>query len=75
MSLAATYTDLTQHSKAVEHYKEELTLRQGSPTEVKSHHQFATVINTQCVVSAYDYFILKAFFFVGTTGFAIIFHT
>lgn len=35
VSLAATYTDLLQHSKAVEHYKQELALRQGSPTEVK----------------------------------------
>ncbi|XP_068608368.1 tonsoku-like protein [Brachionichthys hirsutus] len=33
VSLAATYTDLTQHSKAVEHYKQELALRQGSLTE------------------------------------------
>ncbi|XP_075874083.1 tonsoku-like protein [Nelusetta ayraudi] len=33
VSLAATYTDLMQHSKAVGHYKEELALRQGSPTE------------------------------------------
>ncbi|KAL6105552.1 tonsl [Pungitius sinensis] len=33
VSLAATYTDLRQHSKAVEHYREELALRQGSPTE------------------------------------------
>uniref|UniRef100_G3P3J2 Tonsoku-like protein n=1 Tax=Gasterosteus aculeatus aculeatus TaxID=481459 RepID=G3P3J2_GASAC len=33
VSLAATYTDLRQHSKAVEHYRQELALRQGSPTE------------------------------------------
>lgn len=34
VSLAATYTDLLQHSRAVEHYKRELALRQGSPSEV-----------------------------------------
>ncbi|XP_071354799.1 tonsoku-like protein [Trachinotus anak] len=33
VSLAATYTDLRQHSKAVEHYRQELALRQGSPFE------------------------------------------
>uniref|UniRef100_A0A7N8Y1D2 Tonsoku-like protein n=1 Tax=Mastacembelus armatus TaxID=205130 RepID=A0A7N8Y1D2_9TELE len=33
VSLAATYTDLRQHSKAVEHYRQELALRQGSSTE------------------------------------------
>lgn len=34
VSLAATYADLMQHSRAVEHYKQELALRQGSPAEV-----------------------------------------
>ncbi|XP_059210047.1 tonsoku-like protein [Centropristis striata] len=33
VSLAATYTDLRQHSRAVEHYRQELALRQGSATE------------------------------------------
>uniref|UniRef100_A0A8C5GV39 Tonsoku-like protein n=1 Tax=Gouania willdenowi TaxID=441366 RepID=A0A8C5GV39_GOUWI len=33
VSLAATYTDLRQHHKAVEHYRKELDLRQGSSTE------------------------------------------
>uniref|UniRef100_A0A3B5ATD8 Tonsoku-like protein n=1 Tax=Stegastes partitus TaxID=144197 RepID=A0A3B5ATD8_9TELE len=33
VSLAATYTDLRQYSKAVEHYRKELALRQGSCTE------------------------------------------
>ncbi|XP_029316486.1 tonsoku-like protein [Cottoperca gobio] len=33
VSLAATYTDLRRHSKAVEHYRQELALRQGSSTE------------------------------------------
>ncbi|XP_069008460.1 tonsoku-like protein isoform X1 [Embiotoca jacksoni] len=33
VSLAATYTDLRQHSKAVEHYRKELALRHGSSTE------------------------------------------
>uniref|UniRef100_A0A3Q1JUD4 Tonsoku-like protein n=1 Tax=Anabas testudineus TaxID=64144 RepID=A0A3Q1JUD4_ANATE len=33
VSLAATYTDLRQYSKAVEHYRLELALRQGSSTE------------------------------------------
>ncbi|XP_051246488.1 tonsoku-like protein isoform X9 [Dicentrarchus labrax] len=33
VSLAATYTDLRQHSKAVEHYRQELALRQGNSTE------------------------------------------
>ncbi|XP_011616286.2 tonsoku-like protein [Takifugu rubripes] len=33
VSLAETYTDLMQHSRAVEHYKRELALRQGSPAE------------------------------------------
>ncbi|KAM6916825.1 tonsoku-like protein [Lycodopsis pacificus] len=33
VSLAATYTDLRQHSKAVEHYRQELALRQGSATD------------------------------------------
>ncbi|XP_036928590.1 tonsoku-like protein [Acanthopagrus latus] len=33
VSLAVTYTDLRQHSKAVEHYRQELALRQGSSSE------------------------------------------
>ncbi|CAJ1073493.1 LOW QUALITY PROTEIN: tonsoku-like protein [Xyrichtys novacula] len=33
VSLAATFADLRQHSKAVEHYRQELALRQGSSTE------------------------------------------
>ncbi|KAK5857492.1 hypothetical protein PBY51_010734 [Eleginops maclovinus] len=33
VSLAATYTDLRQYSKAEEHYRQELALRQGSATE------------------------------------------
>ncbi|CAB1432486.1 unnamed protein product [Pleuronectes platessa] len=33
VSLAATYTDLRQHSKAVEHYRQELVLRQGRSSE------------------------------------------
>ncbi|KAM9708437.1 tonsoku-like protein isoform 1-T1 [Menidia menidia] len=33
VSLAATYTDLKQHNKAVEHYRRELALRQGSAAE------------------------------------------
>ncbi|XP_028251309.1 tonsoku-like protein [Parambassis ranga] len=33
VSLAATYTDLRQHNKAVEHYRKELALRQGSHAE------------------------------------------
>ncbi|XP_062325162.1 tonsoku-like protein isoform X2 [Osmerus eperlanus] len=33
VSLAVTYTDLRQHHMAVEHYRQELTLRQGNPTE------------------------------------------
>nr|XP_046268591.1 tonsoku-like protein [Scatophagus argus] len=33
VSLAATYTDLTQYDKAVEHYRQELALRQGSSVE------------------------------------------
>uniref|UniRef100_A0A3Q3A6S2 Tonsoku-like protein n=1 Tax=Kryptolebias marmoratus TaxID=37003 RepID=A0A3Q3A6S2_KRYMA len=33
VSLAATYADLRQHSQAVGHYRKELALRQGSPTE------------------------------------------
>ncbi|XP_056283298.1 tonsoku-like protein [Pseudoliparis swirei] len=33
VSLAATHTDLRQHSEAVEHYRQELALRQGSPAE------------------------------------------
>lgn len=40
VSLAATYTDLRQHSKAVEHYRQELALRQGSPTEVYTNYIF-----------------------------------
>lgn len=35
VSLAATYTDLRQHSRAVEHYRRELVLRQGSAAEVR----------------------------------------
>lgn len=34
VSLAATYADLRQHGKAVEHYRQELALRQGSSSEV-----------------------------------------
>nr|XP_019940300.1 PREDICTED: tonsoku-like protein [Paralichthys olivaceus] len=33
VSLAATYTDLRQHSKAVEHYRQELALRHGRSSE------------------------------------------
>ncbi|KAM6973229.1 tonsoku-like protein [Aplochiton taeniatus] len=33
VSLAATHTDLRQHDKAVEHYRQELALRQGSPSD------------------------------------------
>ncbi|KAK2825983.1 hypothetical protein Q5P01_020197 [Channa striata] len=33
VSLAATYTDLRQYSKAVDHYRQELALRQGSASE------------------------------------------
>ncbi|KAM9777573.1 tonsoku-like protein [Neosynchiropus ocellatus] len=33
VSLAATYTDLRRHGKAEEHYRRELDLRQGSPSE------------------------------------------
>ncbi|KAM3871231.1 tonsoku-like protein [Diretmus argenteus] len=33
VSLATTYTDLRQHDKAVEHYRRELALRQGRPSE------------------------------------------
>lgn len=33
VSLAVTYTDLRLHGKAVEHYRKELALRQGSSTE------------------------------------------
>lgn len=35
VSLAATYSDLMQPGRAVEHYKQELALRQGSPAEVR----------------------------------------
>lgn len=34
VSLAATYTDLRRHGKAVEHYRKELALRQGNSVEV-----------------------------------------
>uniref|UniRef100_A0A672S802 Tonsoku-like protein n=1 Tax=Sinocyclocheilus grahami TaxID=75366 RepID=A0A672S802_SINGR len=33
VSLAATYTDLRQHHRAVEHYRQELKLREGNPKE------------------------------------------
>ncbi|KAI7804959.1 tonsoku-like protein, partial [Triplophysa rosa] len=33
VSLAATHTDLRQHHRAVEHYRQELQLRQGNPNE------------------------------------------
>ncbi|KAK3538198.1 hypothetical protein QTP70_033122 [Hemibagrus guttatus] len=33
VSLAATYSDLRQHSKALEHYRHELKLREGNPKE------------------------------------------
>uniref|UniRef100_A0A673CSH3 Tonsoku-like protein n=1 Tax=Sphaeramia orbicularis TaxID=375764 RepID=A0A673CSH3_9TELE len=38
VSLAATYTDLKQHSRAVEHYRQELALRTGNPAEVHMSH-------------------------------------
>lgn len=44
VSLAATYTDLTQHSKAVEHYRQELALRQGSSAEVRASLSACTVL-------------------------------
>lgn len=34
VSLAATYTDLRQHHRAVEQYRQELKLREGNPKEV-----------------------------------------
>lgn len=34
VSLAATYSDLRQHNKALEHYRHELKLREGNPKEV-----------------------------------------
>uniref|UniRef100_A0A8C6LFG3 Tonsoku-like protein n=1 Tax=Nothobranchius furzeri TaxID=105023 RepID=A0A8C6LFG3_NOTFU len=51
VSLAATCTDLRQHDKAVEHYRKELALRQGSSTE-KQHfyHSFTTGL---CKSSSY----------------------
>ncbi|MCI4382630.1 hypothetical protein PGIGA_G00017020 [Pangasianodon gigas] len=33
VSLAATYSDLRQHDKALEHYRHELKLREGNPKE------------------------------------------
>ncbi|KAL0969558.1 hypothetical protein UPYG_G00229080 [Umbra pygmaea] len=33
VSLAATYADIRQHDKAVEHYRQELALREGNPKE------------------------------------------
>ncbi|XP_053489149.1 tonsoku-like protein [Ictalurus furcatus] len=33
VSLAATYSDLRQHNKALEHYRHELKLREGNPKE------------------------------------------
>lgn len=56
VSLAATYTDLMQHSKAVEHYKQELALRQGSPTEVEVFSTSVTdFTNGLSVISARGY--------------------
>lgn len=43
VSLAATCTDLTQHRKAVEHYRQELALRQGNPAEVTTSVQTLSV--------------------------------
>lgn len=34
VSLAATYSDLRQHNRALEHYRHELKLREGNPKEV-----------------------------------------
>lgn len=34
VSLAMTYTDLRQHHRAIEHYRQELALRLGNPSEV-----------------------------------------
>lgn len=43
VSLAATYSDLRQHNKALEHYRHELKLREGNPKEVHLvHRQKAT---------------------------------
>ncbi|XP_051942316.1 tonsoku-like protein [Hippocampus zosterae] len=33
VSLAATFTDLRRHGEAIQHYKQELALREGSPAE------------------------------------------
>lgn len=38
VSLAATFTDLRRPGEAVEHYRRELALRQGSSTEVITSH-------------------------------------
>lgn len=48
VSLAATYVDLAQHSKAVEHYRQELALRQGSSTEV---------FITSCIVTIHNWLV------------------
>jgi len=44
VSLAATHTDLRQHSEAVEHYRQELALRQGSPAEVCMNYMIIVTI-------------------------------
>ncbi|XP_072313998.1 tonsoku-like protein [Eucyclogobius newberryi] len=47
VSLAATYSDLKQFSKAVEHYKQELTLRAGSAAEECSTWQNIAVVQEE----------------------------
>lgn len=46
VSLAATHTDLRQHHRAVEHYRQEVRLRQGNPKEVntRSHSTCLCII-------------------------------
>lgn len=62
VSLAATYTDLKQYSKAVEHYRQELLLRSGAAAEECSTWQNIAVVqeDSGCDSAEIDHSFSKA---------------
>ncbi|KAK7905043.1 hypothetical protein WMY93_017650 [Mugilogobius chulae] len=63
VSLAATYTDLKQYSKAVEHYRQELKLRSGNASEECSTWQNIAMVQEEAGsdFSDIDHSFSKAF--------------
>ncbi|KAJ0063136.1 hypothetical protein NL108_012626, partial [Boleophthalmus pectinirostris] len=74
VSLAATYTDLKQYSKAVEHYRQELMLRAGSASEECSTWQNIAAVQEEggCDFNDVDHSFSKALECAQKTGHARI---